>query len=210
MIRERSKNSVSKESVKKLFLKGSLWKQLYDRGWPYSRSGFHASRMRACSAMWREAVQYNGLGVERTVTVTAAYSKSYRDAGCNVGSLVGVLRLFYVEAVLLWPAAKITVDRFGRWRCQCQRRRSVKGATRTAGGYGLLYLATCQYGPVNPAVANQPLRRRVARPDGRTVHSAATPESTVTGRRIAVSGYLKPGVSMISRTGYVASYWGPT
>ena len=31
------------------------------------------------------------LGVEGTVTVTAAYSRSYRDAGCNVGSLVGVL-----------------------------------------------------------------------------------------------------------------------
>ena len=49
------------------------------------------------------------LGVEGTVTVTAAYSRSYRDAGCNVGSLVGALEgSSYVKQC--YSACEITVD----------------------------------------------------------------------------------------------------
>lgn len=143
------------------------------------------------------------LGVEGTVTVTAAYSKSYRDAGCNVGSLVGVLEgSSYVKQC--YSACEITVDQD---LADGAVNVSAGGLVGTAKDNG--WIMDCY---TTGDVSIWPSESAMAighaggvagqMQEGAVQRCYAT--GTVTGPANGGSGYLKPGVGGIA--GYVASY----
>ena len=142
------------------------------------------------------------LGVEGTVTVTAAYSKSYRDAGCNVGSLVGVLEgSSYVKQC--YSACEITVDQDlddGAVNV------SAGGLVGTAKDNG--WIMDCYTtGDVSiwPSESAMAIGHAggVAGQMQEGVVRRCYATGTVTGPANGGSGYLKPGVGGIA--GYVAS-----
>ena len=143
------------------------------------------------------------LGVEGTVTVTAAYSRSYRDAGCNVGSLVGVLEgSSYVKQC--YSACEITVDQDlddGAVNV------SAGGLVGTAKDNG--WIMDCyttgdvSIWPSESAMAIGHAGGVVGQmQEGAVQRCYAT--GTVTGPANSGFGYQNPGVGGIA--GYVASY----